>query len=216
MSMSGGWVRNGGMNPTIPRLRKTTPNIPAKVRTFMGRLLSSKQNHTDQLGETVIVPEATLFVRSAPRANLCNRHAGRGLSYFDSCARRRVFFAGLRVMCVVERASFPPFDLLEVLTVKSRIAPRSVAASSHRQPMSLIEGLERRTLFAAAHVTSIITDNRGEVNVTFDQALNPATVKSSTVQVHTAGPDGVFGTADDAKIDGIVRLKVSNKRNWWR
>src|SRR4051812_46654025 len=78
------------------------------------------------------------------------------------------------------------------------------------------ELLESRRLFAAAHVTSILTDNRGEVNVTFDQPLNPATVKTTTVQMHTAGADGVFGTADDRKIDGIIRLKVSNKRIWFR
>jgi len=34
--------------------------------------------------------------------------------------------------------------------------------------------------------------------------------------VHTAGPDDAFGTSDDVKIDGIVRLKTGNRRIWWR
>src|SRR5205823_6083268 len=48
------------------------------------------------------------------------------------------------------------------------------------------------------------------------KALDPATVKTTSVQVHTAGADGVFGTADDVKIVGRVKLKVSNRRIWWR
>ena len=56
-------------------------------------------------------------------------------------------------------------------------------SSSHRpqarpRPAS-VERLEGRTLFATtfAHVTSVSTDNRAEVNITYSQALNPATVK---------------------------------------
>ncbi len=98
---------------------------------------------------------------------------------------------------------------------------RFVAALKSNRPTTInkpiVEKMEQRLLFAAApRVTSITPDNRGEVMITFDQALDPSTVKSTTVQVHTAGADGVFGTADDVKIDGIVRLKTGNKRIWWR
>lgn len=82
--------------------------------------------------------------------------------------------------------------------------------------ISKFETLESRRLFAAPRATSIITDNRGEVQITFDTALNPSTVTSANVQIHTAGPDDAFGTADDVKIDGIVRLKTGNRRIWWR
>ena len=46
-----------------------------------------------------------------------------------------------------------------------------------------IESLESRTLFAGApaHMVSIQSDNRGEVQITFDKALNPATVKTTSV-----------------------------------
>jgi cyclophilin family peptidyl-prolyl cis-trans isomerase len=100
--------------------------------------------------------------------------------------------------------------------------PRSLEACVKRSKLSSsgsfsrIEPLESRKLFAAAHITSIVTDNRGEVNVTFDQPLNPLTVKTSNIQMHTAGGDGVFGTADDLKITGVVRLKVGNRRIWFR
>src|SRR5262245_18945178 len=79
-----------------------------------------------------------------------------------------------------------------------------------------IEPMEKRVLMAAPRATSIQTDNRGEVQVTFDQPLDPATVKSTNVQLHTAGADDIFGTADDVKIDGVVRLKTSNRRIWFR
>jgi cyclophilin family peptidyl-prolyl cis-trans isomerase len=91
---------------------------------------------------------------------------------------------------------------------RSKLSPSS--------SFSQLEPLESRKLFAAAHVTSIVTDNRGEVNVTFDQPLDPLTVKTSNIQMHTAGADGVFGTADDLKITGVVRLKVGNRRIWFR
>src|SRR3954462_12059787 len=80
----------------------------------------------------------------------------------------------------------------------------------------MVESMEQRTLMAAPQATSIVTDNRGESQITFNLALDPTTVKSSTVQVHTAGADDIFGTADDVKIDGIVRLKTGNRRIWWR
>ena len=97
----------------------------------------------------------------------------------------------------------------------SRIVSR-LRSKSRPSSTPVVEPMEDRTLFAAPQATSIITDNRGEAMITFNAALDPSTVKSTNVQVHTAGSDGVFGTADDVKIDGIVRLKTANRRIWWR
>jgi cyclophilin family peptidyl-prolyl cis-trans isomerase len=84
-------------------------------------------------------------------------------------------------------------------------------------PVSRVEKLEKRALLSApAHVTSIVTDNRGEVQITFDKALDPTTVNTRTVQVHTEGADHLFGTADDVRIIGRVKLHVGNRRIWWR
>ena len=74
------------------------------------------------------------------------------------------------------------------------------SVSRHVPPTNpMVESLENRRLFAAPRATSIITDNRGEVQITFDTALNASTVTSANVQVHTAGADDTFGTADDVK-----------------
>jgi cyclophilin family peptidyl-prolyl cis-trans isomerase len=65
-------------------------------------------------------------------------------------------------------------------------------------------------------VTNIIADNRGEVIFQMDQPLDPSTVNGTSVQMHTAGKDGKFGTADDVKIGGHVRYFVGNKRVTFR
>jgi cyclophilin family peptidyl-prolyl cis-trans isomerase len=78
------------------------------------------------------------------------------------------------------------------------------------------EQVEKRVLFAGPQVTSIKSDYRGEVQVTFNLPLDPATIKGNSVQVHTEGADHVWGTADDVKIDGIIRLKTGNRRVWFR
>jgi cyclophilin family peptidyl-prolyl cis-trans isomerase len=80
----------------------------------------------------------------------------------------------------------------------------------------LVETLENRVLFHAAHVTNIIADNRGEVIFQMDHALKASTVNGTSVQMHTAGKDGKFGTADDAKVNGVVRYFSGNKRITFR
>ena len=84
---------------------------------------------------------------------------------------------------------------------------RSSTVSSTVSP--LVESLESRTLFAAAHLISIQSDNRGEVMITFDKALDPATVKTTSVQEFIPGPDGLPGTADDQRITARVKLTVA-------
>jgi cyclophilin family peptidyl-prolyl cis-trans isomerase len=82
--------------------------------------------------------------------------------------------------------------------------------------LSSVESLESRRLFALAHVSSCIADNRGEVIFQMDQSMSAATINSTTVQMHTAGKDGKFGTIDDVKITGKVRYFSGNKRITFR
>ena len=89
-------------------------------------------------------------------------------------------------------------------------------ASSTSRSGKFVEPLESRRLFAAPQATSVFADNRGEVQVTFNQPLDPTTVNTRTVFVHLAGADDQFGTADDAKITGRVRLTTGNRRVWYR
>src|SRR5687767_14672901 len=106
---------------------------------------------------------------------------------------------------------------MEVNVVISRIvsAFRSTARPAPaRKPC--VEPMEKRLLMAAPRATSIQTDNRGEVTVTFDTPLDPTTVKSTNVQMYTPGADGIFATADDVRIHGIIRLKTGNRRIWFR
>src|SRR5687768_29456 len=81
---------------------------------------------------------------------------------------------------------------------------------------SFVERLESRQLFAAPQATSVFADNRGEVQITFNQPLDPLTVNTRSVFVHLAGADDVFGTADDAKITGRVKLTTGNRRIFYR
>src|SRR3954470_1972801 len=98
-----------------------------------------------------------------------------------------------------------------------RTSPSPSSLRARPASRGMMERLEGRTLLAAAaRATSIITDNRGEVTVTFDQALDPTTVKSTTVQMYTAGADNTFGTSDDVRVFGRVRLKLANRRIWFR
>ena len=93
----------------------------------------------------------------------------------------------------------------------------SIAASSSSRPSGrFVEPLEKRQLFAAPQATSIFADNRGEAQITFNQPLDPTTVNTRSVFVHTAGPDDAFGTADDLKIVGRVKLVTGNRRIWFR
>jgi cyclophilin family peptidyl-prolyl cis-trans isomerase len=100
--------------------------------------------------------------------------------------------------------------------VISRIV--SAFRSKQQTPVSkpCVEQVEKRILMAGPQVTSVKSDYRGEVQVTFNLPLDPATIKGNSVQVHTEGADHIWGTADDVKIDGIIRLKTANRRVWFR
>ncbi len=99
----------------------------------------------------------------------------------------------------------------------NRIFSRLRSSSSQvKSVASRIENLESRVLFHAPHVTNIIADNRGEVIFQMDHAMRASTVNGTSVQMHTAGKDGKFGTLDDLKIDGVVRYFSGNKRITFR
>ncbi|HEV2294963.1 MAG TPA: peptidylprolyl isomerase [Tepidisphaeraceae bacterium] len=76
-------------------------------------------------------------------------------------------------------------------------APLEAALNSGRAD---VEQLEARRLFAAApYVTSITSDNRGEVVLNTDRSLNPESVHTRSVLLFSVGPDGEALTADDIK-----------------
>src|SRR3954449_221152 len=94
----------------------------------------------------------------------------------------------------------------------SRFASPSPSPSPVRaRAASLVEPLEGRQLLHAA-VTGVVADNRGETSISFNGALDPATVTKQSVVVFTAGKDGVLNTADDTHIGAPVSYVSSSKR----
>ncbi|MGB7157628.1 MAG: peptidylprolyl isomerase [Tepidisphaeraceae bacterium] len=111
------------------------------------------------------------------------------------------------------------------LFTRARSAPRSTSrstavatkpkSSSSAAPVApaSAELLEGRTLFAAApHITSIVTDNRGEVILNTQRSLDPATVNTRSVQLYSTGPDGIPLTADDVKMRIKPKYTESNRQ----
>jgi len=92
----------------------------------------------------------------------------------------------------------------------SRIASSMGQSGKHMEP------LEGRRLFASPQVVSMYADNRGEVQITFDQQLNATTVSTRSVFMFLPGNDGAFLTADDVKITGRVKLITGGRRVWFR
>lgn len=86
----------------------------------------------------------------------------------------------------------------------------------------LLAGVVGAFLPAAAHpaaravkpatVTSVIADNRGEVTITLSGQVSAAAVNKNSVQIYTAGPDGVLGTADDSRQATSIRWSDSSNR----
>jgi cyclophilin family peptidyl-prolyl cis-trans isomerase len=78
---------------------------------------------------------------------------------------------------------------------------------------AMIEPLEDRQFLASTlAITSVIADNRGEVQIQLNNRADPATVTRSAVQVYTAGDDGKLGTRDDVKVRAAVGYSVNAKR----
>lgn len=74
-----------------------------------------------------------------------------------------------------------------------------------------VESLEGRQLLAAGpRVTSVSADNRGEVQINFNEALSG--VNNKRVRMFLAGPDNIVGTADDVNANASVSYVSSRKR----
>ena len=68
---------------------------------------------------------------------------------------------------------------------------------------------DARTYAAAPQIIQALADNRGQVILTADEALNPATVNTSSVLIYTAGADGILGTADDVQQSATVSYNAA-------
>ncbi|MBV8781941.1 MAG: peptidylprolyl isomerase [Phycisphaerae bacterium] len=77
----------------------------------------------------------------------------------------------------------------------------------------MIESLEDRKLMASTfRITSISADNRGEVVLQMNQAVNASTVSASSVLLYTAGADGKLGTSDDVRQHFAVTYDSSTEK----
>jgi len=82
----------------------------------------------------------------------------------------------------------------------------------NRAPV-LMEQMEDRThLSTTLRVVSVTGDNRGEVDITMNEAVDPATVNASSCILYLPGPDGKIGTADDVRYHVAVTWDPSNLR----
>lgn len=74
-----------------------------------------------------------------------------------------------------------------------------------------MERMESRQLLTMT-VSSVIADNRGEVQIFLNSQADPKTVTRTSVQMYTAGTDGKLGTKDDVKVRAPVGWSVNAKR----
>jgi cyclophilin family peptidyl-prolyl cis-trans isomerase len=79
-----------------------------------------------------------------------------------------------------------------------------------------MEQLESRRLFASPVAVVAFADNRGEVQIKFDQPLRASTVNTRSVMMFLPGADNEFLTADDVKVNGRVRLITGGQRVWFQ
>jgi peptidyl-prolyl cis-trans isomerase A (cyclophilin A) len=81
-----------------------------------------------------------------------------------------------------------------------------------RQPVVMEEMEDRTHLSTTLRVVAISGDNRGEVDLTMNEAVNPATVNASSCILYLPGPDGKIGTADDVRYHVAVTWDASTLR----
>lgn len=96
-----------------------------------------------------------------------------------------------------------------------RTAPavHPVAQPQQRAIHAGVEELEPRRLFTAApYITSITSDNRGEVVLNTNRSLNPESVHTRSVLLFSVGPDGEALTADDIKWPSRPVYTESNRQ----
>jgi cyclophilin family peptidyl-prolyl cis-trans isomerase len=85
-----------------------------------------------------------------------------------------------------------------------------VADKSIEQTSNVMEHLETRLLMRAPRPVQIMTaylDNRGQAFFTVSVALDKTTLSRKTASILTAGVDGQFGTADDARVYTAVSYR---------
>ncbi len=99
----------------------------------------------------------------------------------------------LRLFARRSRRNGPPAST----TAPQSTAPQPAAPTAQRAGIEQLEA--RRLLAAAPYVTSITSDNRGEVVLNTDRSLNPESVHTRSVLLFSVGPDGEALTADDIK-----------------
>lgn len=89
----------------------------------------------------------------------------------------------------------------------------SPVASVVRKPC--VELLENRTLLHNPTILGVQADNRGEVFIQLDAdsaEIDPAQFNKNSVQMYTAGPDGIVGNSDDVRVAASVRFTASNQK----
>jgi cyclophilin family peptidyl-prolyl cis-trans isomerase len=80
-----------------------------------------------------------------------------------------------------------------------------------KSTQNMVEPLEDRRLMAVNPVINdALADNRGQVILSFDHAMDKSTLTGSSVRVFTAGDDKKFGTDDDKR--ERIKLSVGSKR----
>src|SRR5687767_9477273 len=81
--------------------------------------------------------------------------------------------------------------------------------------MAAMENLEGRVLLHNPTVIRGTADNRGEVQLTFDPdsaELAASSFNKNSVQMYSAGPDGILANADDLRVPASIRYTPSNQR----
>ncbi len=76
-----------------------------------------------------------------------------------------------------------------------------------------IEALEGRTLLSAGpQIINTFADNRGQVVLSADADLNGAGINYDSCRMFTAGPDGLFRTADDVRLSPLVQYNADTRQ----
>jgi len=78
----------------------------------------------------------------------------------------------------------------------------------------LIETLENRLLLheGPLQVHGVVADNRGEILISMNQALRATNVNTGSVQMYTAGRDGMLGTRDDTRVTTQLNYQPTGAR----
>ena len=88
--------------------------------------------------------------------------------------------------------------------------------STEIPPKPVVENLEGRVLFHNPIFIGGSADNRGEVILQMDAdsaEISPLQFNKGSVQMYSAGPDGILANADDTRVAASVRFTPSNQRS---